>query len=242
MCFPIASHANEIDPVGYFTQEIHAKRARAQVDPSADTAIDVYDRNVAEMNAKFEQIPANSTDKEWVKKKLVHMAEVDQYMMKYKPTFNNKTDAKSFDEQFLPRSEEVLRTNIQELKKLMGIYPWFTISAFGREASSDAEVIVQHADSDVDFQKEVLTKLEKLYQIDEVSRKNYAFLYDRVAAHENRPQRYGTQGYCTGPGVWEPCPIEKPNDFPSVDARRKEMNLDPVSMEEYEKVFEHVCR
>lgn len=47
---------------------------------------------------------------------------------------------------------------------------------------------------------------------------NYAYLYDRVAVAENRPQRFGTQ---FGPDR-EPRPIE---DEANVDARRKAIGL-----------------
>lgn len=103
-------------------------------------------------------------------------------------------------------------------------------------------MVVQHADENVEFQREVLALMDKLYPDNEVPRRTYAFLYDRVAVHKNEPQKFGTQGYCTAPGVWEPCLIMEPNDPASVDARRKEAEMDPVSMEEYAAMFKTRCR
>ena len=50
---------------------------------------------------------------------------------------------------------------------------------------------------------------------------NYAYLHDRIAAAEKRKQRYGTQFE----GL-EPMPIE---DEANVDARRREVGLEPMS-------------
>ncbi len=217
--------------------------ARAEDYPKADKALAAYDKHAAEVRESFDRMPEKSADKEWVKKKLAHLAEMDQYAFKYKYPFKfDAAETKYFEKNLGRRVEDVIRTNIRDLKKLVDVYSWFKISEFGEQASKDAAVVVQHADDDVDFQRDVLKKMEMLYADEEVSRKTYAFLYDRVAVHRNEPQRYGTQGFCTGPGVWEPCLIMEPNDPASVDARRKEATIDPASMEEYTNMFKTRCR
>jgi len=239
----MSSKKKYLIPAGFLFLAILQPLAYAQDHRGADKALAAYDKKVAEMKEKFDRMPENSADKEWVKKKLAHMAEIDQYTMKYKYSFKFSTaETRYFDQNIDRRAEDVFRINIKELKKLLEIYSWFKISEFGEQASSDAAVLVQHADSDVKFQEEVLGRMEKLYPDKEVSRRTYAFLYDRVSVHMKRPQRYGSQGYCTGPGVWEPCPIMEPNDSASVDARRKEADMDPVSMEEYKNKFKTICR
>lgn len=119
----------------------------------------------------------------------------------------------------------------------MKIYPWFTISEFGAVTDSNAWLIVQHADLDTAFQKQVLSKLKQLYPKGETNRHNYAYLDDRDAVAEKRLQLYGTQGICVGPGKWEPHPIE---DFSNVDKRRAEMELG--TMAEYIAVFKDICK
>ena len=51
--------------------------------PKVDTDLQEYDENVATLRTNFAKIPANIQDKEWVKKKLTHMVEVDQYMRRF---------------------------------------------------------------------------------------------------------------------------------------------------------------
>ena len=211
----------------------------------ADSALAAYDRAVAEMKAEFERTPADPRDKEWVKKKLAHMARLDNHALKYKYPFKfDAEETRYFEKSLGSRTDEVFRDNVRDLKALLEVYPWFRKSEFGEQASADAFVVVQHANfvGDLELQEAALKKMEKLYPADEVSRKNYAFLHDRVALQRKRPQRFGTQGYCTGPGVWEPVPIEEPSDPASVAARRKEMGIEPASLEEYKAIFKDICR
>jgi hypothetical protein len=116
---------------------------------------------------------------------------------------------------------------------------WITISGFGEKAAEDAFIVVQHADDDPDFQKEILEKLEGLYQAGEADPRTYAYLYDRVAVVMAYPghrqlQRYGTQG---GEGCgyneegfqtipWKPFPMEDPA---RVDERRASVGLFPMA-------------
>ena len=109
----------------------------------------------------------------------------------------------------------------------MKIYPWFTISEFGLEGNQNAWLLVQHADHDPPFQRQVLTILEPLAAKGETNPKKYAYLYDRVASSfaepkERKLQRYGTQGMCSGPGTWEPLPVEDPD---KLDERRAAIGL-----------------
>ncbi|KAK0351541.1 hypothetical protein LTR94_024562, partial [Friedmanniomyces endolithicus] len=71
-------------------------------------------------------------------------------------------------------------------------------------ASNAAWLMAQHADRDPQFQ----AMMEPLVKSGEVSLANYAYLFDRIAVGADRPQRYGTQGRCTGPELWEPNTLE----------------------------------
>lgn len=122
--------------------------------------------------------------------------------------------------------------NLQWLKADLAAHGWPKISQYGAGADSQAWLLVQHADQDLPFQREVLTLLEALLPAKETSAKNYAYLYDRVAVAEGRPQRYGTQGHCTGPGTWASREVEDPANL---DKRRAEMGLN--SELEYMKMF-----
>ena len=115
---------------------------------------------------------------------------------------------------------------------------WWPISEVGADVSGWLWLLVQHADRDPAFQRTALSAMEPLLHDGEVSRTNYAYLWDRVAGADGRAQRYGTQGQCVGPGEWEPLPIE---DADEVDARRAEMEIG-WTMADYKALMNPRCR
>lgn len=114
--------------------------------------------------------------------------------------------------------------NTAWLRERVATHGWFTISAHGPEADQAAFVLIQHADRNPAFQAEMLAKLEKLVQTGETRPLNYAMLFDRVAMHQGRPQRYGSQGRCTGDGHWTAFETEDPA---TLDQRRASVGLQP---------------
>ena len=119
----------------------------------------------------------------------------------------------------------------------MDRYTWFWISTFGEDINQKAWNLVQHSDHDRPFQKRVLTILENASPIGQVKKSHYAFLYDRVTWYgDQKPQRYGTQGYCPSPGNWQPWPTE---DFLDVNKRRASMGMEPI--EQNKAVLDKVC-
>ena len=219
--------------------------ANASDSPRVDSDIKVYDDTVATMNATFEQKPANPNNTEWVKLKIQHMVDVDQYTRHYSDTpFNHQYSASekaAWQLQFGPRFSAIDQADTVDLKSLLKIYSWFTISRFDAQTDFNAWLLVQHADLDPAFQKQVLVILEQLYPTGETSPKDYAYLFDRVAASWSVPilrvlQRYGTQGICTGPSTWQPIAMEDPIH---IDERRATVRLGPEA--DYMKMFKDIC-
>ncbi len=104
---------------------------------------------------------------------------------------------------------------------------WWRKSEIGEEASTLIWLIVQHADADLDFQKQALVSMGPLLETGDVSRQNMAYLFDRVAMADDQPQRYGTQGQCdVETNTWEPHEIETPE---TLDARRNHVGLPPMA-------------
>ncbi|HWT53066.1 MAG TPA: DUF6624 domain-containing protein [Caulobacter sp.] len=124
--------------------------------------------------------------------------------------------------------------NVAWIKREVRSRGWFEISRYGREAEKDAWLLAQHADDDIAFQAEILTRLDVLRTKGETDPKNYAYLYDRVAANTGRPQRYGTQGGCRD-GKRFTFPLE---DSTKVDQLRAEVGL--TTLAEYNARF--TCR
>jgi hypothetical protein len=126
--------------------------------------------------------------------------------------------------------------NTAWLKAQVRQFGWFTVARDGEQASQAAWLLIQHADLDPAFQAEVLDILAKLQDSGANTRINYAYLTDRVATNAKKPQTFGTQGRCVGPGAWEPNAVIEPE---GLDARRAEFGLG--SIVEYKAQFKTIC-
>jgi hypothetical protein len=115
--------------------------------------------------------------------------------------------------------------NTQWLKKIVEEEGWPTISKVGAPASQQAWLLVQHADADPAFQLGVLRLMEPLTRSGEVSKRNYAYLYDRVMLKLTGRQRYATQAMCER-GERVPRPLE---DEATVGRERATMELEPLA-------------
>jgi hypothetical protein len=118
------------------------------------------------------------------------------------------------------------RANSTWLKSVLARIGWFDIGTYGAEASQAAWLIVQHADHDPEWQAAVLADLAPRVARGDMQPNYYAYLVDRVAVNGGRPQVYGTQGECAGPGDWQPKATIAPEQ---IDARRAEVGLGPIA-------------
>ena len=117
------------------------------------------------------------------------------------------------------------RANTRWLKGVVAERGWPKISEVGEPASMQAWLLVQHADVDPAFQLRVLRLMEPLVPTGEVSRRNYAYLYDRVMLKLTGRQRYATQVMCKD-GARVPQPLENEAAMPE---RRVEAGLEPFA-------------
>lgn len=124
--------------------------------------------------------------------------------------------------------------NVKRVKKIVSQHGWLKISDYGNYTARNIWLLVQHMDSDVRFQEEILVKMERLLP-DEVLKPDYALLYDRVHVNKGELQKYGSQGSCIN-GRWKPKPMIDPS---LVDQRRAEMDLS--TMKEYEDLMNGFC-
>jgi hypothetical protein len=128
---------------------------------------------------------------------------------------------------------DVDRKNTARLKKIIKKIGWPTIQLVGKKASNDAFLIVQHSDLDPKFQEKMLELIEPLAKEGLIRAGNFAYLYDRV----NRPQRFGTQGWCID-GVWVAREMKDPT---KVEALRRQFNM--MTFKEYtEKATLFLCK
>jgi hypothetical protein len=204
-----------------------------------DTRVRELDAFIRHARAEIARDAGDPHDKAWVVRQLKAMVQLDQTIRRAVASPN---DGESVVAQHRLMNAIALRMMEQDaldtraLKSMLDVHGWITISTFGAEAEHDAWLLVQHADADRAFQREVLARLESLVPRGETSPKSYAYLFDRVAVADQRSQRFGTQGRCTAPHRWEPFPVE---DGARLDERRASVGLGPHA--EYAASFETVC-
>jgi len=125
--------------------------------------------------------------------------------------------------------EKIDRRNTAQLKKILKEIGWPSISKVGKIGSSYAWTLAQHADHDLRFQKKCLG-LMKSESKNEINKANIAFLEDRIAVSDGRPQVYGTQFYKDSNGQIQPRPIL---DLKNIERLRKVMGLE--TFDEYRR-------
>jgi hypothetical protein len=172
-------------------------------------------------NSPPETPPIQSNEKySSMTKELESMCKIDQDMRE-----NFERDPENF-----PWDSNVDYKNTQRMKEIIAEIWWPTISKVGREGASYTWLLVQHADHDTEFQKKCLTLMRATWN-QEVTKRDIAYLDDRIATSEGREQMYGTQFTRKSPtGRLQPFPIF---DRENLNKRRQEVGLD--TFEESEK-------
>jgi hypothetical protein len=122
------------------------------------------------------------------------------------------------------------------LKEIIEEHGWPGYDLVGEEGEEAAWVLAQHADLDPAFQEQALGLLREAVAQGQASPGNLAYLEDRVAVAQGRPQLYGTQMGCRKEGPVPATPIEDPE---GLDERRAEAGLPPHS--EYVEEMAAAC-
>lgn len=156
------------------------------------------------------------------KKTIAKMYKVDQEIQSYNQ--NKLGDQKYLDSMNLV-VQNVFKENCVVVKKYFNENSFPGIKENGKDTALQFWAIVQHSDHDIKFQEKVLKAMSKELKKNNVSRRNYAYLFDRVLKNKGEKQLYGTQV------SWETgLPTSYPLKYPEkVDQMRKEMGLEPIS-------------
>lgn len=102
-------------------------------------------------------------------------------------------DAGELGGPYVPRMEAVHVQNAERLKKLIVLYGWPDEAIAGKDGAEAAWLIAQHAIGDPRFQRESLVLMQTAATVGHIPMWHAAYLEDRIAMYEGRPQRYGTQ-------------------------------------------------
>ena len=127
---------------------------------------------------------------------------------------------------YVPRMEAVHRQNAARLRELIAQHGWPAADIAGDDGSEAAWLIAQHAIGEPEFQRDVLRRLLACAAEGRVPRWHAAYLEDRIALYEGRPQRFGSQ-WVDDPvdGRARPWEIADPAH---IDELRSEAGLGPM--------------
>ncbi len=123
--------------------------------------------------------------------------------------------------------EKLHNRNANTLNGIIDTIGYPTIEIVGEEASEAAWLIIQHSIGQPGFMKKCAKLLENAVKENKANPKNLAYLTDRIAVYEGKPQRYGTSFDWDENGELSPNPFD---DLTKVNQRRKSIGLN--SMEE----------
>jgi hypothetical protein len=127
---------------------------------------------------------------------------------------------------YAQRMEDVHRRNARDLLALVQAHGWPGRTLVGEDAMHAAWIVLQHAVGEPEVQRGCLPVLRSAAEHGEATLAQVAYLEDRIAFFERRPQRYGTQFDWDEQGMLSPWPIEEPE---GVDARREAVGLPPLA-------------
>ncbi len=102
-------------------------------------------------------------------------------------------------------------------------YP--TIDKVGEEASEATWLVIQHSIGQPAFMKKCAKLLAEAVRDDRASERNLAYLTDRIAVYENKPQLYGTQFDWDENGELSP---KRFDNLTKVNLRRKSIGLNTL--------------
>jgi hypothetical protein len=117
--------------------------------------------------------------------------------------------------------------NTDRLRAIVERYGWPGRSLVGEECAQHSWLLAQHADRQLEFQRHALALLGDAVDRGEATRRQLAYLTDRVCMNEGKEQIYGTQIAGVRNGRVVPWPIENPD---GLDARRAAVGLEPFSV------------
>lgn len=94
---------------------------------------------------------------------------------------------------YAPRMEEVHVKNAARLREIIGRHGWPDEERAGHDGAEAAWLIAQHAIGEPGFQRQALLQIRACADEGRVPAWHAAYLEDRIALCEGRPQRFGTQ-------------------------------------------------
>lgn len=128
----------------------------------------------------------------------------------------------------ITRMAQVDKENTAWLETVVDRHGWPGFRLVGREASDAAWLLAQHADQRPELQRRWLPLLRAAVKAGDAEPRNLAYLEDRVATADRRPQRHGTQ-LIKLKGKTALAPLDDPQ---RVNEYRRAAGLEPLDDDE----------
>jgi hypothetical protein len=94
---------------------------------------------------------------------------------------------------YVPRMEAVHVRNAARLRELIAVHGWPAEDIAGEDGAKAAWFILQHSIGEPEFQRQMLVRLRECAAAGRIPAWHAAYLEDRIAMYEGRPQRFGSQ-------------------------------------------------
>ena len=117
------------------------------------------------------------------------------------------------------------RENAEQLNEIIDAIGYPSFEKVGKEASEAAWLVIQHSIGSPAFMKKCAQLLEIAVKENKANPINLAYLTDRIAVFEGRPQLYGTQFDWDEYGTISPQAFD---DLAKVNQRRKSIGLNQL--------------
>jgi hypothetical protein len=152
-------------------------------------------------------------------------------------------DSGELGDGYSARMEALHRDNTSRLKEIITEHGWPDRELVGDEGTLAAWFIAQHSIGDPEFQRQALRLVQEKVSHGRVPAAQEAYLFDRIAMYEGRPQRYGSQSLPCPDGRYRRWQTEDPvalNDrrsamgMPAVDDDPPQTEPTHQSLAEYE--------
>ena len=124
------------------------------------------------------------------------------------------------------RMRELHEHNAARLEAIISVHGWPGIHLVGRDGADAAFRIAQHAIGLPRFQRRCLKLLQGAVARGDAEAQHAAYLDDRIAFNERRPQKYGTQFDWDEKGKMSPYQVD---DHKAVDRRRRALGMTPFA-------------
>jgi hypothetical protein len=128
--------------------------------------------------------------------------------------------------QYVPRMEELHRRNSVRLRELIAVHGWPGEDVAGKDGAEAAWFVAQHSIGEPRFQRAALGLIQLCVAERRAPAWHAAYLEDRIATHEGKPQRYGTQ-WMEDPADGRIRPLQLA-DPERVNEFRKSVGLGPL--------------